>query len=86
MNFGLSGLAWFKLAGSTSYFEYKEVVGIREEQSNHGLSQCGAYPAWRVKMCLGSGKSGAIIGPAVCQPATEGLQNVEILWGESLRE
>lgn len=64
---------------------YKEVRGVREEQSSHGLSQSGAHPTWRVKMCLGSGKSGAVIGPAVCQPAAEGLQEVKILWGESLR-
>lgn len=36
-------------------------------------------------MCWGSGKNGALRGPAACQPATEGLQDVEILWGESLR-
>lgn len=63
----------------------KEVLGVREEQSSHSLSQSGAHPTWRVKMCWGSGKSGALIGPAVYQPATEGLQDVEILWGESLR-
>lgn len=59
--------------------ECKEVLGVREEQSNHSLSQSGAHPTRRVKLCLGSGKSGAVIGAAVCQPATEGLQDVEIL-------
>lgn len=61
------------------------MLGVREEQRKHSLSQSGAHPTWRVKMCLGSGKSGAPTGPAVCQPAAKGLQDVEILWDESLR-
>lgn len=61
----------------------KEVLGVREEQRK--LKSVWTHPTRRVKMCLGSGKSRAPIGPAVYQPATEGLQDVEILWGESLR-
>lgn len=49
------------------------------------LSWLEALPMRTVGRCLGSGKSRAIIGPAVCQPATGGLQDVEMLWGESLR-
>lgn len=37
---------------------------------------------WRIKKRLGSEKSRAIIGPAVWQPAAEGLQDVEILWDD----
>lgn len=65
--------------------ECKEVLGVGEEQSSRGLSQSGPHRTWTVKMCLRSGESGAVIGPAVCQPTTEGLQEFEILWGESLR-
>lgn len=36
------------------------------------LSWLGALPMGTVGKCLGSGKSRATIGPAVCQPATEG--------------
>lgn len=58
------------------------MLGVTEEQSNHCIRQARAHPTWRVKKRLGSGKSRAIIGLAAWQPATEGLQDVEILWDD----
>lgn len=62
----------------------KEVPGVREQQRNHSLSQSGAHPT-ESKNVLGVREEWSTHRVSVCQPATEGLQDVEILWGESLR-